>query len=529
MALSYVEGYFPTSGWQAMYTASGHYSNRLYARFYYKISPNSDNTSYNVAVQTQFKAETSFQWYTGASSLKVLVTWTGLNGSQQRYEKTIDVNTPVVGKGESAWSNAVTFSGISAKGVKSINMSVNLSYTRTKCSICKVDHTGPGIGIWTRDPSDWRYWGYTDPAINPNTNQPYTHDHYKSFDCSGTVNVSSIPLLYPPQISNLKNVSPYNNQQGVSSRTDYIGLSWSHSGGGNIEWAEWSNNGGKSWNRTSGITSMSWDKLGAGSSWNLSIRAANSAGYSNVLSISIRTRHAIPNNSLQLISTDLETLTFKWSSDKQLAETKYKIDSGGWINLGQTGTEGTFTVKWFDPNSKHTITFWGKSTSTYDSLEGTTPSASGTTKDRSHITSIGDTIFGLSISVKITQSADKKHKLKIWTDGNSRTPTFEFDNLEDGIYTFSPTQDQLDDMYRCYSNTNIIPIYFLLTTHGDNKDWDDSRQSKDLTLTGIAKTAHIGVSNKPRRAQAWVGNSLQVPARAVCWVGDENNKPRRCI
>lgn len=524
MALSYVQGTVPDSGFANVITATGNSTDRLRAQFQYTISPNSDNTAYNISVQTRFRTEFQFMWYTGASTLKVYVEWHYSDGNVGKYFKQQDVSTPVdfeAGGGTSIWSDPVEFSGISAIGITSICIKIVLDFYRTRCSTCynqgkPLEQCGHGPGVYSK------VWPYQEPGFN--------HDHYRYFEADKTVDVSSIPLLQPPQISNLVNTLPYNNQQGVSSRTDYIGLSWTHSGGGNIDYAEWSNNNGVTWNRTSGITSMSWSNLAAGSSWSLSIRARNSAGTSNVLKINIRTRYAPPVIKLQLVSTDLETLTFKWTSDRPLAESQYKIDSGSWIVLNQTDTEGTFTAKWFDPNSKHTITFWGRSTSTYDSLEAYAPAVDGTTRDRSHITYIGDTIFGLSIDVKITQDADKKHKLKIWAVGSTRSSsTFEFDSLEDGIYTYNPTQDQLDDMYKCFTNTNSITIYFLLITHGDNKDWEDTRHSRTLQLTGIAKTAHIGVADKPRRAQAWVGNTVRTPRRAVCWVGDANNKPRRCI
>ena len=83
-------------------------------------------------------------------------------------------------------------------------------------------------------------------------------------------------------------------------------------------------------------------------------------------------------------------------------------------------------------------------------------------------------------------------------------------------------------MYKCYTNTNDIPIYFLLTTNGDNKNWNDIQQNKILQLTGIAKTAHIGINNSPRRAQVFIGDENKKPRRSVAWVG-VSDIARRCI
>ena len=112
--------------------------------------------------------------------------------------------------------------------------------------------------------------------------------------------------------------------------------------------------------------------------------------------------------------------------------------------------------------------------------------------------------------------------MEIWVEGNNLEPLFEFDNIGSGDrqWIFNPTQDQLDQIYRCYPKSNTIPIHFLVTTHGEWKDWEDTQQDATLLLTGIAKTGHVGDENNvPRRVQFWVGDENNVPRRAVCWVG----------
>ena len=82
-------------------------------------------------------------------------------------------------------------------------------------------------------------------------------------------------------------------------------------------------------------------------------------------------------------------------------------------------------------------------------------------------------------------------------------------------------------MYMCYPKSNEIPIHFLLTTHGEHQDWEDTQLDKVLLLTGIAKTAHVGdSSNTPRRCQAWVGDETNTPRRAVIWVGVDDQARR---
>lgn len=231
--------------------------------------------------------------------------------------------------------------------------------------------------------------------------------------------------------------------------------------------------------------------------------------------------------TLEHVSSDLDSLTFKWTSNKPLASSKYKVGTGSWINASGTGTSGNFKVNQLSPETNYTIYFSGVSTSEYGSLNSNEVSSSGTTLDMTRITNIGECIFGNSISVSVRKESDKASKLKVWVTGNSRQPEFEF-NVNDGTNTITFTQDQLDQIYRCFTTSNSVPIYFSLITTGEWSSWTDTQHNKSLQLTGIAKTAHVGIDEQPRRAQVWMGID-GTPRRAIVWIGDGNNIPRRCI
>ena len=270
----------------------------------------------------------------------------------------------------------------------------------------------------------------------------------------------------------------------------------------------------------------------------------NSIGSTDWKSLTIRTRYEPPEISLPSHTVDLECFTINWESTKPLKSLSYKIsdvagstDLCDWTAIAITSgdTSGTFETcvddVWMYPKTEYMITFKGVSTDEYDYLDSNQPTLTDTTFDRSHITNTSSCIFGLPVDITIVGESEKLHNLKIWTEGNSLTPTFTFDGIEKGYYTFTPTQDQLDQMYRSIPNTgNTVPIHFLLTTHGDHLDWEDTQFDTTLTLTGIAKTAHVGdESNKPRRCQVWVGDENNKPRRVVMWVGDSDQKPRRTI
>ena len=467
------------------------------ADFKFVVKPDLDDGSYEVKVYVRVSTPYNMQW-SGTSVLRVKC-----NGVKK--SKSVDMEIHNSSGGTTKWDGPVTFN-FGAPGDLELDFDVDLDLTSTT-------GTNGRPGIW-----------HTSDGGN------LTH-----FDYSGyKIDVTSIPLLSPPTISNLVNTNKYKDQNGISADMTSISLQWDSTGDA-IDNSYYKIGSNGSWVKTSDKTSQTITGLTAGTSYTIYVYSENAAGTSSTLNITVRTRHQTPVVSLSLININFESLTFGWISDKDLASCEYKVDnSSTWINLGQTGKSGSFTVTGFVPNSTHTIYFRGISTSTYDSLNSNETNASGTTADIAHINSIGNCIFGLDINIDIPIPEEASYgivyilKLKIWTVGNSREPLFIFDDLSPGPTTIHFTQNQLDDMYKCFTNQNNVPIHFLLSTYGETKEWNDVEHKKVLNLTGIAKTAHIGINDVPRRAEAFIGIN-DVPKRAVIWVGDENNIPRRCI
>lgn len=407
-----------------------------------------------------------------------------------------------------------------------------------------------GIGDWT----DWYSFIYTvgssksnikidvmldlSSIVGSETGQPGGPDyvarpgyHFRDFVGAHYVNVSGIVIGRRPILSYLENNNKFNNplaglQNNVSADTNSIAVRLrAEDWGDPHSTAYWNCSNGAS--GTTNTDTFSVYDLAPGTRYTINVYLKNSIGQSQTRSIDVRTRYQIPTVSLSIVSVDLEKISLAWTSDTILSDTKYKIDGGNWIGLNQTGKNNTFTAKWFTPKTTHTIYFYGKASAEYDGLDSQIVSATGTTLDISRITSIGDCIFGGAIQINIAGKSTKPLQLEIWTEGNGSAPRFTFD-VSNGIFTFKPNQSQLDSMYRCYEKLNQIPIYFTLTTKGEWKNWKDTLHTKALMLTGIAKTAHIGVNNSARRVQVWIGDSNNKPRRAVVWTGI-NNKPHRTI
>ena len=458
------------------------------ADFMIQVNANAANTAYDINVYARIDSGGRMNW-TGDGDIRV--TCNGITKSAQ-------VTLAMYSSGTTAWDGPVTFS-FGAPGTVALNMNFDLDLTRT---------TGTN--------------GRPGPTHNSDGGN-LQHFYYNNYII--TVGDGGVPpLIVPPTISGLTNTNKYNSDNGISASTNSISVSWTETG--TVTNRYYRVNSG-SW-VTISSPSVTIPNLTAGTSYTIEVASSNSAGDSNYLSTTIRTRHNAPVITVTVTSRQLDSLTFSWTSDKPLASLQYrKSTEVTWIDSGTYGTSGTITISRIAPNIVYSAYFKGVSTAVYDSLDSNNAIVTTSTLDMARITSIGDCIFGNSITINVSKAVSNTTKLKIWTTGNSLKPEFEID-VVNGANTFTPTQEQLDKMYKCFSTENSITIYFSLTTTGQWSNWTDDQQSNTLQLTGIAKTSHIGVNNTPKRAQVWIGVN-GVPRRAIVWVGDANNKPRRCI
>lgn len=467
-------------------TESGDHS-WLTADFMIKAYANASNTAYNVEVYARMDSSGEMNW-NGDGDIRV--TCNGKTASSQ-------VSLAMYSPGSTDWDGPAKFE-FGAPGEVKLTMNIDLDLTRT------TGFSGrPGIDH-NKDGGSMR------------------HFYYNNFNITIGEDGGLPPLIVPAVISELTSTNQYNNTTGISASTDSISIKWTESG---IVDNRYYRVDGGSWVSVTSPSATISNRT-PGTSYKIEVKSSNSAGDSNILSTTIRTRHNTPVVTLTLDSKKIDSLVFKWTSDKALESTQYKLDSGNWVSSG-SGTSGTFTIGQLTPNTSYTVYFKGVSTSTYDSLNSNEPSVSDKTLDMARIIGIGDCIFGENITIDISKVVDNTAKLTISTLGNSLSPGFTID-VVNGTNVFTPAQSQLDQMYKCFSNSNSIPLYFTLTTVGQWKEWTDDEEQKSLELTGIAKTVHVGVSDTVKRAQAFMGVS-DTPRRAIAWIGDENNKPRRCI
>lgn len=464
----------------------------IHANFRIEAAVNSANTGYNVDVYVQIDSEGRMNW-SGNSELHVTC-------NDVSHSKSVKLT--MYSSGSSSWDGPVSFE-FDGIGVTQLKMDFDLDLTSTTGTNGKPGPTH------NSDSGNLQHFSYNNYTIKIGDN-------------------GLPPVLVAPVITNLTNESPYNGDYSVSSLSNEIKISWYENGySSSITKRHYRVNGG-TWQEVT-MPSVTISGLSPETTYKIEVKSVNGAGDSNILSINIRTRRADFEITLTPDTVSIDSIIFKWTSGVPLSYFEYRTNpSGDWIRLG-SGTTGLISINELTPNTSYTVYFRGMSTEIYDSILSDQKSISTKTADMARITNIGDCIFGESITVTVNKTTNNLARLKVWTTGNSKQPTFEFD-VNNGANTITFTQNQLDEIYKCYTTSNNVAIYFLLTTIGLWDDWEENTQhGRSLQLTGIAKTAHISVDNIPRRAQAFIGISGNTPKIAIVWVGDKDNKPRRCI
>lgn len=323
----------------------------------------------------------------------------------------------------------------------------------------------------------------------------------------------------PPVLDNIRNTNKYNNNNGISASTTSISIAWDSIGDdpptklqyktGNGSWTDVPNNA-----YTLGLSGLS-----PGTTYTIQIKGSNEAGDSNTLSITIRTRYAAPVITGKVTGQGLESLTFTWSSTRPLKTLKYKVGTRAEQTKSPNASSGTITVTGLSPGTEYNIVLNGTSTDTYDGIAAAQVTIKGTTWGIATLYSIGTITHGQNFTVTISNVHLLDITLKIWVTGNDKRMDFTKEMASNGNVTISLDEDDWDQVYKTFPRANTHTLYAQLVTHGASKNYSDETKSKTIALTGIQKTAYIGVQGKPKRCQVWIGDSSKKARRCVSWVG----------
>lgn len=327
----------------------------------------------------------------------------------------------------------------------------------------------------------------------------------------------------PPTIGNQRNTNPYRSNSAVSASADSISFAFDLVSGD--EPTETWYHMGDYWRVIPGAAkSFTATGLYAGTTYNMIYQAVNDAGNGNEVYLTVRTRHKTPDIQAKIKQKKLEGFVINWTSDINLKQMWYKVDSNDWKLINVNANYGEFEIPYLQPNTTYKLTIQGTSDDSHDAVDSNVVTITDQTLDIGRITNISDMVFSEDFTVTIDSAISNSLILKIWSPNNSNTFSTDI-NVIEGVNTINFGQNDLDRIYKTYLKSDDTPLHFQLITKG-SKDYTDNEKIQKMILTGIAKTAYIGVSNKPRRAQVWIGDNSQKPRRAIGWTSISNSLHR---
>lgn len=178
----------------------------------------------------------------------------------------------------------------------------------------------------------------------------------------------------------------------------------------------------------------------------------------------------------------LNTASFKWSTNVNCSKIEYKIGSGSYVNLNQTGTSGTFTVSGLSPSTNYKFKL--RVTRSDSGLKTESSEVSVTTQAIATITTASDFNIGTSPTIKFSNPSGKAIAVYMEMDSGNT-------NISNGVYTVTGrTEYQFTNVnnsaiYSSIPNANSKSIrYVIRTTEGSNNYY-----------SSVTKTAYVVNSN----------------------------------
>lgn len=227
-----------------------------------------------------------------------------------------------------------------------------------------------------------------------------------------------------------------------------------------------------------------------------------------------------PTLSVSIKSQSAESIVINWKSNLTVSVARLYDKDGNRLKSVDVSNKktGTLTATGLTAGKSYTFKVKVKSTAgTWSSAK----SINATTVSAASITSSVDLIFGTSLNITKINNSGLKDDLYFYVNNILITTKSNVGNS----YSLSFTQAELDTMYKLFGRSNTATTKLTIVTKG-SQDYTTSKTGT-LTLTGIAKTAHVGVNKVPKRAMVWVGVN-KVPKRGVVWTGAAGS-PRRTI
>ena len=225
-----------------------------------------------------------------------------------------------------------------------------------------------------------------------------------------------------------------------------------------------------------------------------------------------------PNISASIRSQRSEEIDINWSSNILCNQV--------WCQYGNTiqkfnvnAKSGYVTFTNLKPNTSYTMKVWVRSSGA--NLWSDCKNLNAKTTDVTKLNTGADLIFGSYLVIKKTNNTGYKDDLYFFVNNKLITSKKSIPNS----YTLNFTQAELDSMYKLFGTKNTATTKVRIVCNG--KSQYTNEKTGVLTLTGNAKTVHIGINGSVKRGKVYIGDN-KVAKKAVVWIG-VGNTPRRSI
>lgn len=175
--------------------------------------------------------------------------------------------------------------------------------------------------------------------------------------------------------------------------------------------------------------------------------------------------------TLSLIEINETNATFYWTTSEYCDQVQYNINGGSWINVGGTGTSGTYTITGLTPNTQYTIygDYKRADSQLWSTSGGYNVSTSIKTYDYPKPTSINDFVIGNGATVYLYNPLGRNCTLQLISNNDGSVLGTYNGTYQGYVNSEFKTQSAINSQYASIPNSKSGTYYAKVTYGGSVK------------------------------------------------------------
>lgn len=214
-----------------------------------------------------------------------------------------------------------------------------------------------------------------------------------------------------------------------------------------------------------------------------------SASIENSFELTQIPRYTTVNNSER--GKTVNSISVNWSTADAIDWTQYSLNGGAWQDAYDTVASdhksGYYTISGLNPNTQYSVKTRGRRADSQ--LWSEAGAINITTYDIAKISSAPNFNLGDNETIKYSNPSGSEIATAIFKTDKA-TKLCEYRNCSGNSYTYNFTDEELDNLYKLFENSNSVNICIKIrTTCGDRQYYHEPIVT--LTLTGNHKTIRV--------------------------------------